>query len=181
VGHTALPSKNWVALFVEFLDIITMPDFNRKHLPHDVPDWVEDGSTFFITVCCQTQAVNQLCHLDKGRLLLESIAIRQKRGIWSVSLLTLMPDHLHALMSFNTRLQPMRKSMKDWKRYLARTHKFHWQDDFFDHRLRDANAEREKAAYTRNNPVRAKLCESPDQWLYTWDAAAIKQAILDLG
>jgi len=68
VGHTALPFKNWVALFVEFLDIITMPDFNRKHLPHDVPDWVEDGSTFFITVCCQTPAVNQLCHLDQNSL-----------------------------------------------------------------------------------------------------------------
>jgi len=57
---------------------------------------------------------------------------------------------------------------------------FQWQDDFFDHRLRDANAEREKAAYIRNNPVRGKLCETPKEWAYTWDAEAIDQAVLDL-
>jgi putative transposase len=157
-----------------------MPGFKRKHLPHDVPDWVKDGETYFITVCCEARGLNQLCHSDESHALLESIAIRQKREIWSISLLTLMPDHLHALMSFNTRLQSMRKSIKDWKRYLARTHKFHWQDDFFEHRIRDANAFREKAIYVRNNPVRGKLCESADAWPYTWNAEGITKAVWEL-
>jgi REP element-mobilizing transposase RayT len=157
-----------------------MPDFKRKHLPHDIPGWVKDGETFFITVCCDGRGVNQLCHMELGQSLLESIAIRQKRAIWSVRLLTLMPDHLHALISFNTHHYPMRKSIKDWKRYLARTHRIRWQDDFFDHRLRNASALREKGAYIQKNPIRGGLCESIDDWPYTWDANQIEKAVHDL-
>jgi len=157
-----------------------MPDFERKHLPHGVPDWVQDGETYFITVCCGARELNQLCHAEESQNLLESMAIRQKRGVWSVSLLTLMPDHLHALMSFNTRMQSIQKSIKDWKRYLSRSYKFDWQDDFFEHRIRNLDALREKGAYIRNNPVRAQLCESAEDWPYTWNAEAIAKAVQEL-
>jgi REP element-mobilizing transposase RayT len=36
----------------------------RKRLPHTVPQWVAEGSWFFITINCAPPGRNQLCQLD---------------------------------------------------------------------------------------------------------------------
>jgi hypothetical protein len=46
-------------------------------------------------------------------------------------------------------------------------HALTWQDNYFDHRLRDETAFTEKSHYLRMNPVRAGLCADPDQWPWT--------------
>ena len=74
-----------------------------------------------------------------------------------------MPDHLHALMVF-PRESSMRKTIGFWKAHHARKNGIVWQDGFFDHRIRNDAGFFEKAAYIRNNPVRANLVEKPEDW-----------------
>ena len=39
-----------------------------------------------------------------------------------------------------------------------------WQTDYFDRFLRSSESYSEKWLYVENNPVRAGLCEKPDDW-----------------
>jgi REP element-mobilizing transposase RayT len=38
----------------------------RKKLPHTIPQWVAEGSWFFITIKCLPPGRNQLCQMDGG-------------------------------------------------------------------------------------------------------------------
>lgn len=98
----------------------------------------------------------------------ESVAFRQLRLDWHVTLLVLMPDHLHMLVSFPHDIN-MPKVITDWKSLIARKTAIAWQRDFFDHRIRDHENHEQKAAYIRKNPVRAKFVTQPEDWKYVWE------------
>ncbi len=72
-------------------------------------------------------------------------------------------DHVHALLSL-PRNESMEKVVGDWKRFVARKAGIEWQKGFFDHRLRHDESFEEKAHYIRENPVRAELVATPDEW-----------------
>ena len=82
-------------------------------------------------------------------------------------MLLLMPDHLHALILFPQEAE-MRVVVSEWKKFSARTMHIRWQRDFFDHRLRGEESARAKEEYIRQNPVRAGLAETPEDWPYVW-------------
>ncbi|VGO14136.1 REP-associated tyrosine transposase [Pontiella desulfatans] len=140
----------------------------RKTLPHGIPSWVEDGAEYFITINTQPKGKNQLCTNEVADVLYRSLIFYQERGDLWLHLLVLMPDHLHAIMSFN-RDVGMLKSIKEFKKYTARMLGVSWQCDFFDHRLRKDESYIEKAHYIRMNPVRAGLCVQPEDWPYVWE------------
>jgi len=78
----------------------------------------------------------------------------------------LMPDHLHALLSF-ARDQSISKVVGDWKHFQARQHGIIWQEGYFDHRLRDDERGEQLSAkmnYIRQNPVAAGLCARAQDW-----------------
>ena len=139
----------------------------RKYLPHGSPAWVDDGASFFVTGCCADRRLNRLCHPNNAEALGESIGHYHRCGRWFVHLFLLMPDHWHAILGFPD--NRVRKPIEDWKRYVARHHGIPWQRDFFDHRLRNAAEHETKAAYIRQNPVRAGLVRNADDWPYVWD------------
>lgn len=140
----------------------------RKHLPHDIPNWVPDDAIFFITVNCLIRGKHQLNNAPIADLLFESVQHRQQAGIWYVHLMILMPDHIHALMSF-PRETSMRSVLFKWKEFAAKKSGIRWQRDFFDHRLRRDESYEEKAHYIRMNPVRKQLVTSPEDWPYVWN------------
>ena len=108
----------------------------RKSLPHDPPPFIDPaGELFFITICCKPRGLNQLCHPEMAANLFASARHYRDSHRWSLSLLVLMPDHLHMLASFN-REQGMTNTIRNWKRYVATQYGIQWQRDFFDHRLR---------------------------------------------
>ena len=147
---------------------------NRKTLPHGIPAWVEDGAVYFITICCAARGTNQLCLADVAERIFESVRFRQERRNWFMHLLLLMPDHLHALVSFG-RARQMVKVISNFKEITAKQAGIRWQRGFFDHRLRGDEAFVEKAAYIRRNPVRKGLVASGELWPFIWvtaDAAA---------
>jgi REP element-mobilizing transposase RayT len=142
-----------------------LPD--RKVLHHGIPSWVEDGADFFITICTQPRRLNQLCDPDIAKKIHAAFNFYQNRGDLWLHLLVLMPDHLHAIMSFNA-LPGMQKSISEFKKFTAKSIGIKWQRGFFDHRLRRDESYIEKAHYIRMNPVRAGLCGKPEDWCYVW-------------
>jgi hypothetical protein len=73
----------------------------RKRLPHQIPLWVDpQREIYFITINCQARGTNQLAKPDVARPLLASVRFRNEKFIWFAHLFLLMPDHIHALVSF---------------------------------------------------------------------------------
>src|SRR5438045_471755 len=99
----------------------------RKKLPHDRPLWIRaEDEIFFVTICCEPRRKNQLCFSKIARAIFESVEFRNENGVWYAHLVLVMPDHLHALMSFPHE-RPMRDIVADWKRFLATKLKIEWQ------------------------------------------------------
>ena len=143
---------------------MSSPDLpERRRLHHDVPHWVEDGALYFITLNCAKRGQDQLTHPDTSQALLDAARFYHDKRKWHITLFLLMPDHLHALMSF-PREMPMADVFKPWKRFTASRLGIGWQNGFFDHRLRNAEEENAKHHYVRHNPVRKGLSERPEQW-----------------
>ena len=140
----------------------------RKSLPHNLPSWVDpETAVFFITICCTPKDENQLCTPEVSGGIFESVAFRQSRGDWWVQLLLLMPDHLHALVSFPSD-KDMTTVISPSKEFLAKKLSIRWQPHFFDHRLRSGESLRDKADYILNNPVRRGLIARTEDWSYVW-------------
>ncbi len=153
----------------------------RKKLPHDRPLWLHpEDEIFFITICCQPRGKNQLCNLKIARAIFDSVEFRNQNAIWYAHAVCLMPDHLHALISFPY-ARPMKQMIADWKRFLATKLKVEWQRDFFDHRLRKDESFQEKADYIRTNPARAGLISASEDWLYFWQADPQKRDTIHKG
>ena len=73
----------------------------RKKLPHQVPLWIDpQKETYFITVNCQARGPNQLAQAEIGVPLLDSVRFRNERFVWFAHVFLVMPDHIHALLSF---------------------------------------------------------------------------------
>jgi REP element-mobilizing transposase RayT len=86
-----------------------------------------------------------------------------------------MPNHVHAIV-WPMSGQTLSEILHSWKSFtskqanklLRRTGEL-WQQESFDHWIRD-DAERTRlAAYVENNPVKARLCLTPSDW--HWSSA----------
>ena len=79
------------------------PDvIGRRALLHDPPLYVDASKEiFFITICCKKRGANQLCYPEVASLLFQATQFYQRQQRWFVSVLLLMPDHVHFLASFS--------------------------------------------------------------------------------
>jgi putative transposase len=139
----------------------------RARLGRAVPQWVKDGSLFFITINCAERHVNSLCRADVGTAVLEAARFNNAKLVWNCRLMLLMPDHLHAIISFPREIG-LKIIVTNWKKFLAREQGIQWQRDFFDHRLRNHHEVAAKASYILMNPVRKGLCERAEHWPWVW-------------
>jgi putative transposase len=139
----------------------------RQKLPHGAAPWVRGEIVYFVTVCCSPRGINQLCVGPVSTAIWESLEFRQQRRDRFVHLWLLMPDHLHALVSFS-KAQNLTKTIANWKEITAKKAAIGWQRDFFDHRLRSAQELREKETYIRQNPVRKGVVERAEDWKFVW-------------
>ena len=103
----------------------------------------------------------------------------QEHGV-AVGRYVIMPDHVHLFAAFPIAgiglpswIQSLRTVVG--KRLLRlEIPKPHWQEGFFDHLLRSHESYAQKWDYVRLNPVRAKLCQTPEAWPYQGEIAAIR-------
>ena len=139
--------------------------------PHNVPLWVNPNEeVYFITICCEERGINQLANENVARKIFESVRFRNEQSIWFASLALLMPDHLHALVSFPQHQQTIVERVGNWKRWTATQLRIRWQSGFFEHRIRSEEERAAKLAYILQNPVRAGLVSDPNDWCYVWRA-----------
>ncbi len=99
-------------------------------LHHRVPDWVENGAIFHIRIAIDRE--KQQAPLTKPELaaqILNSVRTYQERYRWHVTILMLMPNHLHALVSF-PQDEAMSIVVGDWKRFHARKNRVVWQEGY---------------------------------------------------
>ena len=143
-----------------------------SRLRHEVPHWVEQGAWFHIRIALDRSIQQRMLSEDGlAQPLLESATFYQINQLWHIGIFLLMPDHLHAVISFG-REKKMSGLIRDWKRFHARKHSVLWQEDYFDHRLRnDERADQlsSKINYIRQNPVVAGLCNTADDWKWKID------------
>ena len=144
---------------------------HRKLLPHEVPLWVDpQNEIYFITINCAVRGTNQLALPQIAEPLLETVEHRQNIGLWWPHLFLLMPDHVHALVSFPPSEKTLQSVVRKWKEWTAKQLGIAWQRDFFEHRLRREESRREKAEYILNNPVRKGLISRAEDWPYVYFA-----------
>src|SRR5439155_1122356 len=91
-------------------------------LHHGVPGWVESGALFHIRIAVDRE--KQKIPLTAPRLahaLLNSARFYETKQRWHIRLFVLMPDHLHALLSFPPDDQ-MSRIIGEWKHFQTHAH-----------------------------------------------------------
>src|SRR4029077_17140650 len=144
----------------------------QERLHHGVPYWVEPGALFHVRIALDREKEQEaLTKPPLAQEILDSAKFYEARARWHITLFLLMPDHLHALLSF-ARDQSMSDVIGDWKRFHARTNHVLWQEGYFDHRLRADERGTQllaKMNYVRQNPVAAGLCAKAEAWPWVID------------
>src|SRR5438477_9700188 len=70
-------------------------------LHHEVPHWVDAGALFHIRIALdRMKKQKMLIEPELAPKLLESATFYHEQQRWHITLFLLMPDHLHALLSF---------------------------------------------------------------------------------
>jgi putative transposase len=85
-----------------------------------------------------------------------------------------MPNHVHVLLDPLVHLHRLTSGIKGVSARaanakLGRTGMPFWQDEPFDHWIRDAGRLARTKTYIENNPVKARLCAKPEDW--PWSSA----------
>jgi len=126
-----------------------------ERLHHRVPHWVEPGALFHIRIRLDREKQQRtLIDPSLAPALLDSAKFYERTMRWHIKLFLLMPDHVHAVLSF-PRDKLMSEVIRDWKRFHTRTHRVMWQEGYFDHRLRPDERGTQFSAklnYIRQNP-----------------------------
>lgn len=84
----------------------------------------------------------------------------------------IMPNHGHIVLDplSGFKLSEIMHSIKSFtaheaNKYLGRKGQF-WAKEYFDRYIRDARHFASTIKYIENNPVKARLCDSPEKWPY---------------
>jgi REP element-mobilizing transposase RayT len=118
-----------------------------------------------------------VCHLRDARIAaIVAAALRHFDGSrYRLITWVVMPNHVHVL--FEVGSTPMAKIVQGWKRHTAREankllgqNGAFWQPDYWDTYMRDDEHQQRTIRYIRNNPVKAGLAASPDDWPWSWNA-----------
>jgi putative DNA methylase len=106
---------------------------------------------------------------------------RYRLAAWVV-----MPNHTHFLLTPLPKY-PLGGIMHSLKSYTAhRANKIlrragqFWQEDYYDRYLRDYEHYVKTVAYIENNPVKARLCERPEDWPYSSARVRLKAGSADI-
>ncbi len=149
-----------------------------ERLHHTVPHWVGPGALFHVRVAQDREkAQTALTDPQLAQVILDSARFYEAKMRWHMTIFLLMPDHLHALLSF-ARGKSMSEVIRGWKRFHTRANHVIWQEGYFDHRLRADERGTQLSAklnYIRQNPVAAGLCARAKEWPWVIDPFAREQ------
>lgn len=138
----------------------------------DVNQRKQDKRTFFVT----TSASGHRCLLQShrmARLLVDVLYNYRSESKYKLHEFVVMPDHLHALITIGAELAIERavQLIKGGFSYRA-SHELQfrgevWQRGFSEVRIFTPETFLARRKYIHENPVRAGLVNSPEQWQYS--------------
>ena len=149
----------------------------RKHPAH-LPVWEvpNRANIVFVTVCSKERKPIFLKE-DVHKLIVNSW---RSADHWVVGKYVIMPDHIHSFCAPGVVEYPSLKQwMKFWKTLVSREwprpdEQPIWQDSFWDTQLRQGDSYRVKWDYVRNNPVRAELASTSEDWLFAGELNVLR-------
>lgn len=115
------------------------------------------------------------CLLKEARVasVVEKSLLHYQGERYALSAWCVMPNHVHVVVTpFSGFTLP--KLIHSWKSYSA--HKINnllgrvgslWEQESFDHLVRNERAFERFVSYTEKNPVRAGLCKRPEDWEFS--------------
>jgi putative transposase len=130
------------------------------------------GSSYFVTTkCWQGRSLFKVTEISE--ILLRTILHYRDSGAYLLHEFVIMPDHVHLMMtpSSETSLEKAVQLIKG-----GSSHQIHkergnkmevWQVGFHDWTIRDPEDWKAKANYIHMNPVKARLCERAEDWMYS--------------
>ena len=146
-----------------------MPE--QGHLKRLDRIWIPNA-VYFITACTKDRkpflAVSEIA----GILRQEWQAAREHH-VWLIGRYVIMPDHVHFFCAEQSAgaKRPLAGFMNKWKEWTSKkicaacgAAAPIWQPEFFDHAMRNEESYSDKWLYVRENPVRAGLAATWDQW-----------------
>jgi len=97
-----------------------------------------------------------------------------ERNFYELISWVVMPNHVHLLILPKVSVSVLMRWLKgstarNANRTLARTGQPFWQDESYDHYLRQSKQIGKTTAYIEQNPVRAGLVQAPEDW--RWSSA----------
>ena len=149
--------------------------------PWGVPRFHHSGQSHFVTFCCYHR--RRLLTTDESRRIFESALERVRRSFrLQVYGYVVMPEHVHLLLSEPQQdtLADVLKSLKQGvsrrligklplkpKPGLSGAPDHFWQKRYYDFNIRNYPQFVEKLRYIHRNPVKAGLCELPEDWQWS--------------
>jgi putative transposase len=130
----------------------------------DLPHMQRRGTTYFVTFCTRDRAV--LSERERDIVLATCVHAHQ-RQYW-LHAVVVMPDHVHLVFTlYDTSTLP--KAMQRIKGVSAHeVGRRIWQREYFDRVMRSDEDVRKKCEYICENPVRAGLVRSVDEYRWIW-------------
>jgi putative transposase len=135
-------------------------------MPWGLTRFHHSGQSHFVTFCCYHR--RQLFTTDGSRRIFES-ALERVRHSFGLQVYgyVVMPEHVHLLLSEPQKdtLADALKSLKQGvsRRLIGDADHF-WQKRYYDFNIRNYPQLVEKLRYIHRNPVKAGLCERPEEW-----------------
>jgi REP element-mobilizing transposase RayT len=119
---------------------------------------------YFITFCTKNRAP-VLTLPDSGKITIAAMQSMHEACDIALIAATVMPDHVHALLTLGRRLQlgQVMRKIKTLSRNQGRA-LWRWQYDGFEHRVRSFESIEDYAFYIFMNPYRAGLCPLTASW-----------------
>jgi REP-associated tyrosine transposase len=135
-------------------------------MPWGLTRFHQSSQSHFVTFCCYHR--RRLLTTDASRRIFESALERVRRSFrLQVYGYVVMSEHVHLLLSEPQRdtLADALKSLKQGvSRRLIGDAEHFWQKRYYDFNIRNYPQFVEKLRYIHRNPVKAGLCERPEDW-----------------
>jgi len=160
--------------------VYAMPDesFGRLHLRRTSS--TKQFPVYFITICTKKRDKHLIVpHISDA---IEGFfGNSEKTYGWQIGRYVIMPDHIHFFCSPISEELPLSDFIGRFKTWTTKVAKENgcgaklWQREFFDHILRSGESYSKKWEYVRLNPVRAGLCQRPEEWKHQGEISIIER------
>jgi putative transposase len=132
-----------------------------------IPTRATSHGTFFVTT--QTHQRRRLFQVEAtANLFLETLQHYRREGHYKLYAFVLMPDHIHLLITpQGITLERAVQLIKGGFSHRLGSKFPVWQRGFTDRRMRDREDFLTHRTYIHDNPVRARLCQRPEDYPYS--------------